>query len=306
MIKGPKVWFIFFIIAVGCQQLWTTRFGPQSRHPPPLQVPTWRCGCEEAATGYRRRWTLSAHYRCYLLDSYISRGHLRVHHFLNRLGTRLNASYCTKSPNTRLDPLLQCLARLINISWGCYSLQKTSQLSVKKSAQNNFTLRICICICRWRWWACFWLEQEWSAWSPSMWRCHCSSSTNNHQATTLPHNQSHESVVWLEPYSGYWRWRVPHCMGLQCIWTVGSSRCCKANRETCCLATAGGRRSSCTWAVWVILDVNLGQAHIYLLNATGHVGLSHRTHSGVFWFQACWCQCWTATLNSSYRYDLIT
>jgi len=34
---------------------------------------------------------------------------------------------------------------------------------------------------------------------------------------------------------------VPHCMGLQCIWTVGSSRCCKANRETCCLATAGGK-----------------------------------------------------------------
>ena len=74
-----------------------------------------------------------------------------------------------------------------------------------------------------------------------MWRCHCSSSTNNQQATILPHHQSHESVVWLEPYSGYWRWRVPHCMGLQCIWTVGSSRCCKANRETCCLATAGGK-----------------------------------------------------------------
>ena len=45
----------------------------------------------------------------------------------------------------------------------------------------------------------------------------------------------------------------------------------------------------------MILDVDLHGSSTYLaviylmyvLNATGHVGLSHRTHSGVFWFQAC-------------------
>lgn len=197
------------ITSAGCKQLWTTRFGSQNWQPPSLQVQGRRSGHKGTAVGHRRRWPLSACNRCLTIYTTAS------------LAIYMTGRSC---PGTMLQDSSQICLHKANQLWVSrpppMELFSVSFLSI-------FGSLLLLLVCRWQWSICLWLEQEWSAWSPSVWRCDSPSSTS-WRAATLCHKNC-KSFMWMEPHPGYWKWWEPNCVGIQCFWTTGSSRHIETN-----------------------------------------------------------------------------